>query len=110
MMSLVRSVVIALTTVFVVVRVGWWALPIMLVLVLAETWIRGGPEVRDGFARRLLGGVPFGGAILAWFVIANWLFDGTAAFVASIGPIFAFWIVCCVLLPTWRARRLTPQR
>jgi hypothetical protein len=109
-MSLVRSVVIGLITALVVVRVGWWALPLMLGLVLAETWIRGGPEVRDGFARRLLAAVPFAGAVLAVFLVANLLFDGTAAFFASIGPIFAFWVVYCVILPTWSAHRLKPQR
>ena len=66
--------------------------------------------MREGFARRLLGFIPVGGALLAVFLVADWLFDGSAAFFAAMGTIFAFWVVFCVIRPTMSERRLKPQR
>jgi hypothetical protein len=89
---------------------GWWALPILVGLVVAEAWIRGGPEERAALQRRLLSWIlVLGVPILALSLVSNWLFDGYGAFLAFMGPIFAFWAVFCVILPTWRARRLKPQ-
>jgi hypothetical protein len=59
---------------------------------------------------RLLSGILLLGApIFALSLVSNWLFDGYAAFCAFMGPIFALWVVSCVILPTLRARRLKPR-
>jgi hypothetical protein len=111
MSGLVRTaVIVGLVVAMGSLGLGWWALPILVGLVVAEAWIRGGPEARAALPRRLLSGLLFLGVpLLALSLVSAWLFEGYAAFFALMGPIFAFWVVFCVILPTWRARRLKPQ-
>lgn len=103
--DLVQSLVIGVASAVAVVSVGWWGLPIVFGLVLVWGWVerRTGRapqrEPGDTLARRLPGALLFAGALGAVFVAANWLFDASAAFFASFGTIFAFWVVCCVILP-----------
>ena len=106
---------ISVVTAVAVIWVGWWAFPIVLGLVFAWGWIerrtgrapqRARRHARSPVARCAL---LFAGALGAVFLVANWLFDGTAAFFASFGTIFAFWVVCCVILPMRTARTPTPQ-
>jgi len=115
MRDLARPLLIGVGSALAVVWVGWWGLPIVFGLVLAWGWVerrtgRAPQLVPRDLARRLPGALLFAGAVLAVFLVANWLFDGSAAAVASFGTIFAFWVVCCVILPMRNARTPRPQR
>jgi hypothetical protein len=66
-------------------------------------------EPGDTLARRLPGAVLFAGAVFAVFLVADWLFDGSAVFFAWWGTIFAFWVVYCVILPMRNMHRPKAQ-
>ena len=105
---------IGLVSAFGVVWVGWWSFPIVLGLVLVWGWIerRTGraPKREPGELRRGLPGLlAFCGAIFGLYLIATRLFSGYATFFVFMGPIFLFWLVCCVIVPMRRARTLRPQ-
>lgn len=114
MRDLARSVLIGVASALAVVWVGWWGLAVVFGLVFVWGWVerRTGRapqlEPRD-LARRLPGALLFAGAVLAVFLMADWLFDGSAVLFAWFGTIFAFWVVCCVILPMRRAHAPKPQ-
>jgi hypothetical protein len=115
MRGLAEALLIGVGSAVAVVWVGWWGIPIVLGLVLAWGWVerRTGraPQLAPGeLARRVPGALLFAGGVFGVFLVANTLFDGTAAFFAWWGTIFAFWVVCCVILPRRNARTPRPQR
>jgi hypothetical protein len=115
MRGLAESLLIGVASAVAVVWLGWWGLPIVLGLVLAWGWVerRTGraPQLERGdLVRRLPGALLLVGALSAVFLVANWLFDGSAAFFASFGTIFAFWVVCCLILPMRNAHTPKLQR
>jgi hypothetical protein len=115
MRDLAQSLVIGVVTAVAVIWVGWWAFPIVLGLVLAWGWFerRTGRapqrEPGDTVLRRLPGLLVFCGAVSGVFLLANWLFNGSAASFAFIGTIFAFWVVYCVIPPMRNAHMSKPQ-
>jgi hypothetical protein len=96
--------------------IGWWALPVLLGIVLAEGLVerritgRAPPWRDEDFADRTRALMLFCIGVTAVFLLANWLFDGSAVFFAWMGTIFAFWVVACVIVPMRHARRLKTQR
>jgi hypothetical protein len=113
MRGLAESLLIGVASVVAVVWVGWWGLPIVAAVVLAWGWVerRTGraPQLASGeLARRLPGALLFAGGVFGVFLVANQLFDGSAAFFAWWLTIFAFWVVFCVILPRRSARTPTP--
>ena len=100
MRDLARSVLIGVASALAVVWVGWRGFRSSS----GSSWPGGG---WNGAPAARLSSSPANSP--AGYPVRS-SFDGSAALFASFGTIFAFWVVCCVVLPTRNARTPKPQR